>query len=98
MRHDELYVADLVDSTRAVREYLDGTSMADLPGGSAGPGRAGNGHHASGIPGAGKDLRARNDGRARSGTNGVTITPAATLAELERHVRVRVERRARRFR
>ena len=24
MRHDELYVADLVDSTRAVREYLDG--------------------------------------------------------------------------
>jgi len=26
MRHDELYVADLVDSTRAVREYLDGIS------------------------------------------------------------------------
>jgi uncharacterized protein with HEPN domain len=26
MRHDELYVADLVDSTRAVREYLDGVS------------------------------------------------------------------------
>ncbi len=24
MRRDELYVADLVDSTRAVREYLDG--------------------------------------------------------------------------
>ena len=26
MRHDELYIADLVDSTRAVREYLDGIS------------------------------------------------------------------------
>ena len=26
MRHNELYVADLVDSTRAVREYLDGIS------------------------------------------------------------------------
>jgi hypothetical protein len=26
MRHDELYVADLVDSTRAVCEYLDGIS------------------------------------------------------------------------
>jgi uncharacterized protein with HEPN domain len=26
MRHDELYVADLIDSTRAVREYLDGIS------------------------------------------------------------------------
>ena len=26
MRHDELYVADLVDSTRAIREYLDGIS------------------------------------------------------------------------
>ena len=26
MRHDELYLADLVDSTRAVREYLDGIS------------------------------------------------------------------------
>jgi hypothetical protein len=26
MRHDELYVADLIDSTRAVREYLDGVS------------------------------------------------------------------------
>ena len=26
MRHDELYVADLVDSARAVREYLDGIS------------------------------------------------------------------------
>jgi hypothetical protein len=26
MRHDELYIADLVDSTRAVREYLDGVS------------------------------------------------------------------------
>jgi uncharacterized protein with HEPN domain len=26
MRHDELYVADLVDSTRAVRAYLDGIS------------------------------------------------------------------------
>jgi uncharacterized protein with HEPN domain len=26
MRHDELYVADLVDSTRAVREYLAGIS------------------------------------------------------------------------
>src|SRR5580704_9676314 len=26
MRHDELYVADLVDSARAVREYLDGVS------------------------------------------------------------------------
>jgi hypothetical protein len=26
MRHDELYVADLVDSTRAVREYPDGIS------------------------------------------------------------------------
>ena len=24
MRHDELYVADLVDSTRAICEYLDG--------------------------------------------------------------------------
>jgi uncharacterized protein with HEPN domain len=26
MRHDELYIADLVDSTRAIREYLDGIS------------------------------------------------------------------------
>ncbi len=26
MRRDELYVADLVDNTRAVREYLDGIS------------------------------------------------------------------------
>jgi uncharacterized protein with HEPN domain len=26
MRHDELYVADLVDSTRPVREYLAGIS------------------------------------------------------------------------
>src|SRR5580700_2311650 len=26
MRHDELYVADLVDSTRAICEYLDGIS------------------------------------------------------------------------
>ena len=26
MRHDELYVADLVDSTRAIREYLYGIS------------------------------------------------------------------------
>ena len=26
MRHDELYVADLVDSARAVRAYLDGIS------------------------------------------------------------------------
>jgi uncharacterized protein with HEPN domain len=26
VRHDELYIADLVDSTRAVREYLDGIS------------------------------------------------------------------------
>jgi hypothetical protein len=26
MRHDELYVADLVDGTRAIREYLDGIS------------------------------------------------------------------------
>jgi uncharacterized protein with HEPN domain len=26
MRHDELYVADLIDSTRAVRAYLDGIS------------------------------------------------------------------------
>jgi uncharacterized protein with HEPN domain len=26
MRHDELYVADLVDGTRAIREYLDGVS------------------------------------------------------------------------
>jgi hypothetical protein len=25
-RHDELYVADLADSTRAVREHLDGIS------------------------------------------------------------------------
>lgn len=24
MRRDELYVADLVDNTRAIREYLDG--------------------------------------------------------------------------
>ena len=26
MRHDELYVADLLDSAQAVREYLDGIS------------------------------------------------------------------------
>ena len=26
MRRDELYVADLVDNTRAIREYLDGIS------------------------------------------------------------------------
>jgi uncharacterized protein with HEPN domain len=26
MQHDDLYVADLVDSTRAVRDYLDGIS------------------------------------------------------------------------
>jgi uncharacterized protein with HEPN domain len=26
MRRDELYVADLIDNTRAVREYLDGVS------------------------------------------------------------------------
>jgi len=26
MRRDELYVADLVDNTRAIREYLDGVS------------------------------------------------------------------------
>ena len=44
-----------------------GGRMADFPGGSARPGRAGNGHYASGIPGAGKDLRAGNGSRAWSG-------------------------------
>ena len=28
MRRDDLYVADLADTTRAIREYLDGISRA----------------------------------------------------------------------
>ena len=33
MRHDELYVADLVDSTRAIREYL--IQWPEFPSGSS---------------------------------------------------------------
>jgi len=120
MRRDDLYVADLADTTRAIREYLDSISraqwdedrvlrdavlyrllllgeiasalpeslrdrypdvawrhirafrnpcgtpvfrcrlggrVADLPGGSASPGRTGNGHHARGVSRARKDIR-----------------------------------------
>jgi hypothetical protein len=76
MRHDELYVADLIDSTRAVRGYLDGVSRA--------PGHAGLPE--AGQPGqqlvASHQSRLPGPGSFRTGTRGVWADDVGVVAGL----------------